>query len=195
MKLNTLLAVAALAAVPAIADAQVGFGLNIRIGAPPPERVETIPPPPAAGWIWIRGHYAWRHRRWVWVRGHYEAPRPGMTYVPGHWANTPNGYVWQEGYWAPAAPAAYIPPSPPPAAPAPAAVVVSAPPPPYAEAIPPSPGPEFFWIRGHWDWRGRWVWVRGYYARHPHYHYGARWVDGYWGRRDGGWVWIGGHWE
>jgi hypothetical protein len=111
-----------------------------------------------------------------------------MVWVEGHWDNTPNGYVWVEGHWAPAAPVAYV-------APAPAAVYVqSAPPPLLVEHPGPVPGPEYFWIAGHWTWNGRWVWAPGYYGRHPYFHPGARWVDGHWDHRGRAWVWVGGRW-
>lgn len=193
MKLRLLLFSAALAATPALMRAQVGVGVDIRLGAPPPDRVERIPPAPAPGWIWVRGHW-FRHRRhWVWIHGFYQAPRPGMVWVAGHWSSTPNGYLWIEGAWTPAA--AYAPPAPAYAPGPAAAVITAAPPAPYVEHPGPPPGPHFFWISGHWAWRGRWVWVRGHYARHPHFHPGARWVDGYWVHRGGGYVWIGGRWE
>jgi len=35
------------------------------------------------------------------------------------------------------------------------------------ETVPISPGPDYFWIGGHWHWNGGWVWVHGRFDRHP----------------------------
>jgi hypothetical protein len=42
--------------------------------APPPEQVEVVSPAPAAGAVWVRGH-------WDWVNGSY-------VWAPGHWRTT-----------------------------------------------------------------------------------------------------------
>ncbi len=77
--------------------------------------------------------------------------------------------------------------------------VVQAPPPapaPQAEIVPPSPGPAYVWVGGHWAWRGPrrgYVWIPGYYAVpvQP----GWVWVPGYWAPSGGGYVWVEGHWR
>jgi hypothetical protein len=61
------------------------------------------------------------------------------------------------------------------------------------EAAPPAPGPGWYWIAGHWDWRSRWVWVHGYWTRRPRP--SAVWIDGRWVARGGGWAWIDGRWK
>jgi hypothetical protein len=76
-------------------------------------------------------------------------------------------------------------------------VVVEQPAPPgeIVEVLPPQPGPEYIWIKGHHRWdpavRG-YVWERGHWAVPPQ---GYRvWVAGRW-RNDGGhWFWVEGHW-
>src|SRR5580693_10792783 len=64
------------------------------------------------------------------------------------------------------------------------------------ERIPPPP-PEhrdWAWHAGYHRWDGeRYVWVPGAYEQPPHPH--ARWVEGHWDRRGGGYVWIEGHWR
>lgn len=77
------------------------------------------------------------------------------------------------------------------------------------EVIPAPPRPHWFWVPGHWAWRGGWVWVPGHYVRRgrpmpaplvevvpvrPSPRYG--WVRGHWEWRDrrGDWVWVRGHW-
>ncbi|MGD0651348.1 MAG: hypothetical protein ABSA97_09455 [Verrucomicrobiia bacterium] len=73
-------------------------------------------------------------------------------------------------------------------------VVESPPPPPVeAEAVVASPGPQYAWIKGHWEWRGRWVWIRGRWVVPPHLY--AVWVPGHWARRPRGYVWIPGRWN
>ena len=75
-------------------------------------------------------------------------------------------------------------------------VASEAPPTPIVEAIPVAPGPEFFWIGGHWHWNGvQYVWFRGHYvirqAGWGHY------VPGHWAWRPGlgRYVWVPAHWE
>jgi hypothetical protein len=75
-------------------------------------------------------------------------------------------------------------------------LVVGEPPAPRVEVIGTAPGPDYFWIAGHWNWEGgRWVWLNGRYDRHPHYHPGASWEQGRWERRGGNSVWVEGRWH
>jgi hypothetical protein len=68
-------------------------------GPPPAERQEVVPARPGPGWVWVRGHWAWRGR-WVWIRGHWaRVPRAGAVWVPGHWVRRAGGWVWIEGHW------------------------------------------------------------------------------------------------
>jgi hypothetical protein len=100
------------------------------------------------------------------------------------------GWVWFEGHYAAIAA--------PPRAAAGAAVEVMAdeePPAPIVETIPVAPAPDFFWVGGHWHWNGGWVWVRGRFVRHPHFHPGGHWEPGHWDRRGAHWVWHDGHWR
>jgi hypothetical protein len=36
---------------------------------------------------------------------------------------------------------------------------------PRVEVIPVAPGPGYNWVRGHWAWRGGWVWIPGHHIR------------------------------
>jgi hypothetical protein len=50
------------------------------------------------------------------------------------------------------------------------------------------------WVPGFHRWDGRaYVWVPGHYAEPPRPR--ARWAEGRWVRRPGGWVFIEGHWR
>jgi hypothetical protein len=173
------------------------------VQSPPAPIVERRPAMPGPGYVWIEGHWRWEARRgqWAWVRGHWDI-RQGYTWVAGHWDQRPNGWVWVEGRWA--APVVAAPPPPPPApgvvvaSPPPSGpevIVTSDPPPLIVEEMGRAPGPEFAWIPGRWSWNGRWVWVRGVWRRHPHWHEGGGWVAGHWEPRGGGHVWIEGYWR
>jgi hypothetical protein len=75
----------------------------------------------------------------------------------------------------------------------PAETVAQAPPPPQTEAVVVAPGPGYVWVPGSWEWRGRWVWVGGYWAFPPSP--GGIWVDAYWVRGPYGWHRVPGHWR
>jgi len=70
------------------------------------------------------------------------------------------------------------------------------PPPRRVEVIPVRPvgHPGWVWQPGYHRWDGRaYVWVPGHYAEPPRPR--ARWVEGHWVHRRGGWVFIEGHWR
>ncbi len=70
-------------------------------------------------------------------------------------------------------------------------VVMAAPPAEQVEVVTVAPSPNHVWIKGHWGWRGRWVWEPGYWeVIRP----GHRWVDGHWRLHRGGYLWVPGHW-
>lgn len=67
---------------------------------PPVERVEVIPAAPAAGFIWIRGYWAYRGAEFAWVPGRWERPVEGRTvWIPHHWEHDRNGWYLVEGHW------------------------------------------------------------------------------------------------
>jgi hypothetical protein len=71
---------------------------------------------------------------------------------------------------------------------------IGPPPAPLVERVPPAPGPSYAWRAGHWRWNGaRYVWVRGFYARHPRGY--SAWVPGHWVRGPRGWLYREGHWS
>jgi len=88
-----------LAATGVPGGAQVG--ISVRIGPPPPARVERIPVAPGPGYFWRAGHWFWNGTTWVWVGGAYIArPAAGAVWIPGHWRHVPRGHwVWVEGHW------------------------------------------------------------------------------------------------
>lgn len=76
-------------------------------------------------------------------------------------------------------------PAPPPYPPVPA---------PRMEHMPPPPGLNYVWARGHWRWGGTaYVWVPGHYVvRRANYH---QFVPGHWANHGGRWVWVDAHWQ
>lgn len=50
--------------------------------APPPGRVETVPPRPAGADAWIDGEWIYRRGRWFWWLGRWVKTPPGAHYAP-----------------------------------------------------------------------------------------------------------------
>jgi hypothetical protein len=74
----------------------------------------------------------------------------------------------------------------------PTVFVPGAPPPPQQEFIPMAPGPNYYWVRGYWNWGGyQWGWVPGYweYAPPGHIYVEPTYVivNGRWEYRRGYW--------
>jgi hypothetical protein len=75
-------------------------------------------------------------------------------------------------------------------------VRIGPPPPRPVEVIPavPREHPNWAWHAGYHRWDGEhYVWVPGAYVEPPHPH--ARWVEGRWVHRGGGYVFVEGHWR
>jgi hypothetical protein len=88
--------------VPAPVESQ--SAVVIAPSAPPPPRLETIPPPPSVepqAMDWRPGHWRWDGVNWAWASGDYvQRPQPQAVWEPGHWAQQPTGgYVWVDGHW------------------------------------------------------------------------------------------------
>lgn len=60
---------------------------------------------------------------------------------------------------------------------------------------PPPPGriAQWWFIPGHWVWRGQWVWVAGHWRPRPHP--GDIWLRGKWEKQGNVYVWKRGHWR
>lgn len=69
-----------------------------------------------------------------------------------------------------------------------------APPPPPRKIVKiHKPGPNYFWVPGHYEWRhGSYHWVSGHWAKKRA---GMVWVSGHWVKRGGNWVYVKGHWR
>jgi len=67
------------------------------------------------------------------------------------------------------------------------------PPPLRVETPPPSPGPDYVWTEGYWNWDGgRYVWIGGRWNRRPYE--GAYWIHPHYDHYDRGWQYHEGHW-
>jgi len=78
-------------ALPAAAE------VFIRI-APPPPRVERVPPP-RHGFVWVPGHWDWNGRRHVWVHGTWLRERHGYRYVEPAWVERDGRWQMERGRW------------------------------------------------------------------------------------------------
>jgi hypothetical protein len=67
--------------------------------APPPARVEVIPPSPGGAFVWVPGHWTWGAGRYVWAAGRWQRAPRGHVWVPGHWEARGRHWVWVPGYW------------------------------------------------------------------------------------------------
>lgn len=179
---------------------RIGLPAPVYVGGPPPAAYgEVVVSSPGPGYLWVPGHYSWRHDHWVWIRGAWVLPpQPGAYWVPPQYV----GQQWVEGHWM----VSETPPPPPPPAPQEVVeaqpppgseVVVDEPPPPPLETevvvgAPPAPG--YVWIGGYWGWAGgRRVWTRGHWALPPRH--GAIWVAPRWDHRGGRYVFVRGYWR
>ena len=73
------------------------------------------------------------------------------------------------------------------------AVVAPAPPAYKVETVPPPPGPDTFWIAGHWRWDGgTHVWVPGIWETRRAQEV---WVPAHWVHHGHDWRYVGGHWR
>ncbi len=166
--------------------------VSIQVHAPPPpERVETRPPQPSHGHVWISGHWRWQEGAYVWISGHWaRPPGPGYAWVPARWVQREGAWYYREGHWTPApatAPTVYIPP------PAYSVNVSEAPPAALQERQPPAPYAGAVWIPGYWHWSGhRYVWVVGTWSAPRS---GYAWVPSQWQATHHGWKWVPGHWR
>jgi hypothetical protein len=87
--------------IPAASFAQIAVGVSIRIG-PPALPVYTQPPPPADGYLWTPGYWAYGPDGYYWVPGVWVMPpRVGVLWTPGYWGFAGGFYGWHAGYWGP----------------------------------------------------------------------------------------------
>jgi hypothetical protein len=165
-----------------ITASEPGNAIRVNL-APPPARIETLPPPPAPNWYWAPGHWRWDGQRYDWQPGHWVEPRINEEFVPAHWSQAGGEWVFHPGHWRAETPR-----------PSAATVIVNtAPPPPRIEVMTAPPRPAMFWVAGHWRWEhGAYVWIDGHWEGHRG---DAHWVPAHWVPAGGQWRYVEGHWN
>jgi hypothetical protein len=90
---NKLIVLSVLAAGTAFAQLSVG----VRIGAPPPVRVQRVQPrSPGEGYSWVTGYWYPVGNKYKWHDGYWTRP----AYPGAHWvAPRHDGERFHEGYW------------------------------------------------------------------------------------------------
>jgi hypothetical protein len=81
--------------VPTIASAGVAIDIDI---APPPLRVETVPPP-RVGFVWAPGYWDYRGHDHVWVKGRWVGERHGYHWVADRWEQRGPHWHHEPGHW------------------------------------------------------------------------------------------------
>jgi hypothetical protein len=94
----SLLSASTVAPAEALADAHITIVTRPREPPPPPP---SEPVQRREGWVWVGGHYEWRHGEYVWVGGHMVRERHGHAWREGHWRRHGHEYRWHGGRWYP----------------------------------------------------------------------------------------------
>jgi len=77
------------------------LGLMLAAGAgaaPPPIRVEPMPPP-RVGYVWAPGFWEWRGHEHVWVAGRWVGERRGYHWIPDRWEQRGPHWHHERGHW------------------------------------------------------------------------------------------------
>lgn len=134
---------------------------------PPPiqERTLTYSDPQR---VWIPGYWQWDNARndFVWVSGTLRRPPPGYQWISEFWFPFEGGWVHVPGFWS-AVSLEYI------------SYINQPPPDPINENIPDSPGEEYFWAPGYWEF--------------SHENQQFSWIMGKWVSLDPNWVYVSAH--
>jgi hypothetical protein len=69
--------------------------------APPPFLVETPPPMPGQGYVWIGGYQHWNGRQYEWHRGEWTRPphEHAVWVAPRYEKHDQGGYRYTPGQW------------------------------------------------------------------------------------------------
>jgi hypothetical protein len=77
--------------------AQARSYIDIQV-APPPDRVEHVPPS-RAGYVWAPGYWRWDHGHHVWVKGRWVHDRPGHHWDRDQWVHNGDRWRFEPGHW------------------------------------------------------------------------------------------------
>lgn len=123
---------------------------------PPADIQEKIPRKPSNDMIWIPGYWSWSQiqKNYVWVCGVWRRSPPNQYWISGGWQQQQNGWVWLRGFWysSPEENLTFIPNTPPNS---------------IDDQVPPSPGNQYFWIPGYWEYSYRtrnFSWLSGMWS-------------------------------
>jgi hypothetical protein len=68
--------------------------------APPPARVETVPPQPSSDDVWVDGEWVWQGGRWAWRNGYWIVPPEEAIFSPSTLRRTKLGaLLLARGAW------------------------------------------------------------------------------------------------
>ena len=137
---------------------------RVYVPTAPPEPITERPSGnrPGLRAQWIAGYWDWDPARseFVWVGGNWRIPPPGSIWVAGRWIHDAAGWYWVPGSWRRRPERAAVTATRP-------ALRTSGPPADHPDDTPaPAPGPDFFFVPGHYTpSRDRVVWRPGFWAR------------------------------
>lgn len=125
--------------------------LQIITIAPPSPINENVPPKPSGDVIWISGYWSWleNQNEFTWICGVWRKPPIGHHWISGTWVQNTDGWIWARGFWShvPFERLQYIKEAPP-------SIIT--------DKIPQSPGNNFFWAPGFWNYSaGNYSWLSG----------------------------------
>ena len=91
----------AVVALPRQASAEVIVRPEIFVQEhPPADLVEVVGVPPAAGLVWLPGHWLWQGNEWIWSAGRWESPpRATAVWETGRWIERFHAWAWRPGRW------------------------------------------------------------------------------------------------
>jgi hypothetical protein len=157
---------------------------------PPPiaERPSGERPDPKA--VWTSGYWEWdpATNRFVWVAGSWRIPPAGMVWTAGRWRHDNRGWYWVAGSWKRPTNATAVVRNR-------RAWQIKGPPAEQPDDTPPpAPGPDFFYVPGHYSPTAAGenvAWIPGFWAAQQP---GWDWIPARWVRRPDGWDYREGHW-
>jgi hypothetical protein len=98
LRLLALSVIVAIGAVVAPQPARADIDVYVDL-APPATRYERVPGP-RAGYVWVAGHWDWRHNRHAWVPGRWVVARPGYVWSQPRWERDGRRWHYVDGRWA-----------------------------------------------------------------------------------------------
>jgi WXXGXW repeat (2 copies) len=142
---------------------------------------------------WVPGYWDWDPERaeFVWMGGVWQVPPPSTIWVSSRWMRDGDGWYRRPGFWSRRRGAIAVAPADSDGSP-PAWQTTGPPVGHPADKVTAAPGPDYFFIPGHYAPNGQQlVWKPGFWTRA---HAGWDWIPAHWVRRPSGWEFRSGHW-